>query len=184
MRPPITLRPEAISNLTATPHTLPVNYLSAKAQILKELAEYNFNSLEEALKDLDEKEAMYKPTEESNNIEWIVNHLCRISRHGDPTHPKGGPELQAHRMPDDTRTGTTVSRSTWRTSPWGKGSPRRHRQTHRRPARGGDPALGWDQEEEGWPLCLHRRDHPPQGTDSLHQGDREALQGKGSQLPR
>ena len=101
MRPPITLRPEAISNLTATPHSLLVNYLSAKAQILKELAEYHFNSLEEALKDLDEKEAMYKPTEESNNIEWIVNHLCRISNTAIPRILKGDPNYKPTGWPDD-----------------------------------------------------------------------------------
>ena len=83
------------------PQTLLVNHLSAKAQILKELAEYHFNSLEESLKGLDEKEAMYKPTEESNNIEWIVNHLCRISNTAIPRIIKGDPNYKPSGWPDD-----------------------------------------------------------------------------------
>ena len=77
------------------------NHLSAKAQILKELAEYHFNSLEESLKGLDEKEAMYQPTEESNNIEWIVNHLCRISNTAIPRIIKGDPNYKPSGWPDD-----------------------------------------------------------------------------------
>ncbi len=107
MEKPMTYNPfaiicdKAISNLTAPHLTLPVNDLSAKAQILKELAEYHFNSLEENLKGLDEKEANYKPTVESNNIEWIVNHLCRISNTAIPRILKGDPNYKPTGWPDD-----------------------------------------------------------------------------------
>jgi hypothetical protein len=71
-----------------------VKDLSAKTKILKEYAEYHFNSLEEALKGLDENEANYKPTDESNSIEWIVNHLCRISNTALPRIIKGNPDYK------------------------------------------------------------------------------------------
>jgi hypothetical protein len=75
--------------------------LSAKAQILKEFTEYHFNALEEALKGLDNKEMNYKPTEESNNIEWIINHLCRISNTALPRILKGDPNYKPFGWPDD-----------------------------------------------------------------------------------
>jgi uncharacterized damage-inducible protein DinB len=75
--------------------------LSAKAQILKEYAEYHFNSLEELLKGLESDEANYKLTEESNSIEWIVNHLCRISNTALPRILKGDPNYKPMGWPDD-----------------------------------------------------------------------------------
>jgi uncharacterized damage-inducible protein DinB len=78
-----------------------VKELSAKTKILKEYAEYQFNSLEEALKGLDEDEANYKPTDESNSIEWIVNHLCRISNTALPRIIKGDPDYKPIGWPDD-----------------------------------------------------------------------------------
>ncbi len=75
--------------------------MSAKIQILKEYIEYQFNSLEEALKGLDEDEANYKPTDESNSIEWIVNHLCRISNTALPRIIKGDPNYKPIGWPDD-----------------------------------------------------------------------------------
>jgi len=78
-----------------------VNQLSAKAQILKEYAEYHFNALEETLKGLDEDEANYKPTDESNSVEWIVNHLCRISNTALPRIIKGDPNYKPFGWPDD-----------------------------------------------------------------------------------
>ena len=78
-----------------------VKDLSAKARILKEFAEYHFNSLEEALKGLDEDEANYKPTDESNSIEWIINHLCRISNTALPRIIKGDPNYKPIGWPVD-----------------------------------------------------------------------------------
>jgi len=75
--------------------------MSVKAQILKELAEYYFNALEETLKGLDDLEANYKPTDESNRIEWIVNHLCRISNIALPRILKGDPNFKPVGWPDD-----------------------------------------------------------------------------------
>lgn len=75
--------------------------MSTKAQILKEFAEYHFNSLEDALKDLGEDEAYYRPTDESNSIEWIVNHLCRISNIALPRIIKGDPNYKPIGWPDD-----------------------------------------------------------------------------------
>jgi uncharacterized damage-inducible protein DinB len=75
--------------------------MSAKAQIMKEFAEYHLNALEETLKGLDEKEANYKPTDESNTIEWIVNHLCRITNTALPRIIKGDPNYKPTAWPDD-----------------------------------------------------------------------------------
>jgi uncharacterized damage-inducible protein DinB len=75
--------------------------LSAKAQILKEYAEYHFNSLEELLKGLEMDEAIYQLTEESNSVEWIINHLCRISNTALPRIIKGDPNYKPMGWPDD-----------------------------------------------------------------------------------
>ena len=78
-----------------------MNKLSEKAKILKEYVEYHYNSLEELLKGLDEDEANYKLTEESNSIEWIINHLCRISNTALPRIIKGDPNYKPSAWPDD-----------------------------------------------------------------------------------
>ncbi|MEE9507085.1 MAG: DinB family protein, partial [Thermoplasmata archaeon] len=46
---------------------------------LKSFAEYAFDSLERTCQDLTEKETEWKPSEESNNIRWILNHISRIT---------------------------------------------------------------------------------------------------------
>ncbi len=94
--------------------------MSAKAQILKEYAEYHYNSLEEQLKGLEMDEANYQMTEESNSIEWIVNHLCRISNTALPRIIKGDPNYKPLTGPTTTRSSTTASTSTGRTSPRGR----------------------------------------------------------------
>lgn len=75
--------------------------MSAKAQILKEYAEYHFNSLEELLKGLETDEAIYQLTEESNSVEWIINHLCRISNTALPRIIKGDPNYKPMGWPED-----------------------------------------------------------------------------------
>ncbi len=75
--------------------------MSDKVQILKELTEYHFNALEETLKGIDEKEANFKPTNESNSIEWIINHLCRISNTALPRILKGDPNYKPVGWPED-----------------------------------------------------------------------------------
>jgi uncharacterized damage-inducible protein DinB len=88
-----------ITSGSVKPHT--VNQLSVKAQILKEYAEYHFNALEETLKGLEDDEANYKLTDESNSIEWIINHLCRISNTALPRIIKGDPNYKPVGWPDD-----------------------------------------------------------------------------------
>jgi uncharacterized damage-inducible protein DinB len=53
--------------------------VSEKSSILKEYAEYIFGTIDKAVEGLTEKEMMWRPTEQSNNIEWILNHLARLS---------------------------------------------------------------------------------------------------------
>ena len=74
--------------------------MSEKVSILKEYAEYIYEGLDGTLEGLTEKEAAWRPTEQSNSIEWTLNHLARISNlslpriiRGDPNYvPKGWPE--------------------------------------------------------------------------------------------
>jgi uncharacterized damage-inducible protein DinB len=74
--------------------------MSEKASILREQLEYVYNSLGRAVEGLGEEEYAWRPTEESNNIQWIMNHLSRITNlslpriiSGDSNYaPKGWPE--------------------------------------------------------------------------------------------
>jgi uncharacterized damage-inducible protein DinB len=74
--------------------------VSEKSSILKEYAEYIFGTIDKAVEGLTEKEMMWRPTEQSNNIEWILNHLARLSNvslpriiSGDSNYmPKGWPQ--------------------------------------------------------------------------------------------
>jgi len=75
--------------------------MSAKAQILREYAEWVFDSLNEAVKDLQPEEAEWKATEESNNILWILNHLARITNLSLPRIIKGDPNYKPTSWPDD-----------------------------------------------------------------------------------
>jgi uncharacterized damage-inducible protein DinB len=78
-----------------------VNVLSSKAQILKEYVEWTYNSLNETIKGLDEQELKWHPTPESNNIEWTLNHLSRISNLSLPRIMKGDPNYKPFGWPDD-----------------------------------------------------------------------------------
>jgi len=77
--------------------------LSEKASILKEYAEYVYESLERALEGLMEKEITWRPTEVSNSIEWILNHLARISNLALPRIIKGDPKYAPDGWPSDYR---------------------------------------------------------------------------------
>ncbi|MBM3292288.1 DinB family protein [Candidatus Bathyarchaeota archaeon] len=77
--------------------------LSQKSIVLKELAEVAFKGLEDQLKGLDEDEMYWKPTDESNNIDWIINHICRISNTTLPRIIKGDPTYKPVGWPDDYR---------------------------------------------------------------------------------
>jgi len=58
--------------------------LSEQASIIQENAEFLFTRLLKTLKELSTEEATWKPTPESNNIEWQLNHLSRITNLGLP----------------------------------------------------------------------------------------------------
>ena len=53
--------------------------MSEQASIIKENAEFLFTRLLKTVEGLSEDEAEWKPTPESNNIVWQLNHLSRIT---------------------------------------------------------------------------------------------------------
>jgi uncharacterized damage-inducible protein DinB len=77
--------------------------LSEKSEILKEYAEYIFESLQNTNKDLTEKEIDWRPVPESNNIRWILNHLARIANVSLPRIIKGDLEYVPEGWPEDYR---------------------------------------------------------------------------------
>jgi len=77
--------------------------LSEKSLILKENAEYIYESLGRAVEGLTEKEAAWRPTEVSNSTEWILNHLARISNLSLPRIIKGDPGYVPDGWPSDYR---------------------------------------------------------------------------------
>jgi hypothetical protein len=77
--------------------------VSAKAEILKEFAEYAFGSLEGACEGVTEKEIEWKPVPESNDIRWILNHMARISNLSLPRIIKGTQEYTPEGWPEDYR---------------------------------------------------------------------------------
>ena len=52
--------------------------MSEQASIIQENAEFLFTRLQKTIEGLTEEEAKWKPTPESNNIVWQLNHLSRI----------------------------------------------------------------------------------------------------------
>jgi uncharacterized damage-inducible protein DinB len=75
--------------------------VSEKASILKEYAEYVYERFGRTVEALTEVEMKWKPTEASNNIEWILNHMARISSLSLPRIIKGYPEYKPKGWPDD-----------------------------------------------------------------------------------
>lgn len=53
--------------------------MSEQASIIQENAEFLFTRLIKTVEGLTEEEAEWKPTPESNNIVWQLNHLSRIT---------------------------------------------------------------------------------------------------------
>jgi hypothetical protein len=70
---------------------------------LKRSAEYAFGSLERTCEGLTEKEADWKPAEETNDARWILNHLSRITNTALPRILKGDPEYTPAGWPEDYR---------------------------------------------------------------------------------
>lgn len=68
---------------------------------LKSFAEYAFDSLERTCQDLTEKETEWKPSEESNNIRWILNHISRITNVALPRIMTGDQEYAPEGWPKD-----------------------------------------------------------------------------------
>jgi hypothetical protein len=77
--------------------------VSEKASILKEYAEYVYERFGRTVEGLTETEMRWKPTEASNNIEWILNHMARLSNLSLPRIIKGDPEFSPEGWPDDYR---------------------------------------------------------------------------------
>jgi hypothetical protein len=71
--------------------------------VLKRFAEYAFGSLERTCEGLTEKEADWKPAEETNDARWILNHLSRISNTALPRIFKGDPDYTPEGWPEDYR---------------------------------------------------------------------------------
>ena len=67
----------------------------------KEFAEHAFNIIENTMKGVTEPEALYKATDESNNIYWIINHICRISNTTLPRIIRGDAMWKPVGWPDD-----------------------------------------------------------------------------------
>ena len=53
--------------------------MATQTDLLKEHAEYVFNRVDRTLNGLEEKHMKWKPTDVSNNLDWLLNHMCRIS---------------------------------------------------------------------------------------------------------
>jgi hypothetical protein len=77
--------------------------MSEKASILKENIEYIYDRIGRTIEGLTEEEMKWKPTEASNNIEWILNHIARISNLSLPRIVKGDPDYTPKGWPDDYR---------------------------------------------------------------------------------
>lgn len=77
--------------------------MSVKASMLKDQTEYIYERIGRTLEGLTENEMKWKPTEVSNSIEWILNHMARISNLSLPRIIKGDPEYKPEGWPDDYR---------------------------------------------------------------------------------
>ena len=65
------------------------DHMSDRVSIMKENAEFLYTRLFRTLEGLSKEEAEWKPTIESNNIEWQLNHLSRITNLSLPRLIKG-----------------------------------------------------------------------------------------------
>lgn len=82
------------------------NSLDKDVAILKRFIKFAFNSLEGTCEGVSEKEANWKPIEESNNIRWILNHVSRISNLSIPGILKGNPNFAPKGWNEDYRNQT------------------------------------------------------------------------------
>jgi len=77
--------------------------MDPQIEVLKEFTEYQFGALKRSCEGITEKEADWKPVEESNNMRWILNHLARISNISIPRIVKANPEYMPEGWPADYR---------------------------------------------------------------------------------
>ena len=66
--------------------------MTEKGSILKDQAEYIFDSIERTVEGITDAEAKWKPTDESNSISWTLNHMARIANVSIPRILKGDQE--------------------------------------------------------------------------------------------
>jgi uncharacterized damage-inducible protein DinB len=77
--------------------------MSEKGSILKDQAEYIFNSIDGIAEGITDVEAKWQPTEVSNSIAWTLNHMARIANISIPRILKGNQEYTPAGWPDDYR---------------------------------------------------------------------------------
>lgn len=65
--------------------------MSAKAEALREAYEFAFEALTRTLEGTDTREYTYRLTPASNNIQAILQHLCRLTRNNIPSIIRGEP---------------------------------------------------------------------------------------------
>jgi len=72
-----------------------------KASILSEELGYVIDSLDRHVENLGEKEYLYRLTPESNNIQWLLNHMSRIVNISIPRIVKGDSNYSPKGWPAD-----------------------------------------------------------------------------------
>jgi uncharacterized damage-inducible protein DinB len=77
--------------------------MSEKGSILRDQAEYIFDSIEGTAEGITDVEAKWQPTEVSNSIAWTLNHMARIANISIPRILKGNQEYTPAGWPDDYR---------------------------------------------------------------------------------
>ena len=77
--------------------------LSEKSSILKENAEFLYTRLLKTIEGLTPEEAKWKPVKDSNNIEWQLNHLSRITNLSIPRLIKGNHSWKPDNWKSDYR---------------------------------------------------------------------------------
>ena len=53
--------------------------MGTQVDLLKDYAENVFGRIDRTLNGMEDKHMKWKPTEVSNNCDWLLNHMCRIA---------------------------------------------------------------------------------------------------------
>jgi hypothetical protein len=75
--------------------------MSERIITLTEYSEYVFERLDRILENLTEKEVDWRPTDESNDIRWILNHISRLLNVIIMIYIKGEPDFVPEGWPSD-----------------------------------------------------------------------------------